>query len=462
MTSNIASRSASFRPAAAKRVQALARSLGARDVLVLTLSGLSPTASVYITGSAVLHMAGTGAAMALLLGGSVVVLASLLYAELGAAFPRAGGVYPGITAVLGPGPGLVVVTLGLITAPATLAFAASGLADYLRVLAPVLPRLPLAFGALGSAALLCTLNIRTSAWVTAAFLAAEMGALLVLTCAAGLHPARGLGEVLAHPMMLGPQHRLAPTPNWTLMLATLSGAYACAGSGLAIYFSEDMRGPPRRIGGMVAWIGLITAVIVIVPLVLLTTGIADLKPILAAEAPISAYLTVTFGYPIAYATSLVVALAILNNIIASMLAFSRFLYATGRDGAWPRPISAWLSKLHERFGSPWLASLALALTAGVLCLVGERGLLVLLSGEVFTATLVAASVLVGRQRHLTGTSSFRSPLFPLLPLLGFMIVAAFFSADWHDRTAGRPSLLLLAGVAMLAAAYHYVFRRRRN
>ncbi len=245
--------------------------------------------------------------------------------------------------MLGRGPGFVAVMLGLITAPATLAFGALGLADYLRVLAPDLPKLPLAFVALGGSALLCILNIRTGAWVTGAFLAAEMAVLLVLTSTAGLHPVRGLGEVLLHPVMLGTQHRLVSTPGWTLMLATVSGAYACAGSGLAIYFSEDMRGPSSGIGGVVAWVGVIAAAVVIVPLVLLTTSASHLSAVLSAEAPIAAFLAQTTGPWVAYATSLVVAVAILNNIIASMLAFSRFLYATGRDGVWPSALNAWTS-----------------------------------------------------------------------------------------------------------------------
>ncbi len=443
-----------------KAAQSLRRSLSVRQVVVLTLSGLSPAASVYITGSAVLHMAGTGAAAALLLGGGVAVLASLLYAELGAAFPRAGGVYPGITEVLGRGAGFVAVMLGLITAPATLAFLSLGFADYLRVFAPGLPKLPLAFAALVSAALLGALNIRAGAWVAGAFLAIEILALLVLTLTAGLNPARGLGEVLLHPVMLGPQRQLVATQGWTLALATVSGAYACAGSGLAIYFAEEMRGPFSQVGGVVAWVGVIAAVIVIIPLVMLTLSVAPIAPILSAEAPIAAYLTGTVGPLAAYLTSLTVALAILNNIIASMLAFSRFLYATGRDGMWPRAVSAWAARLNARFGSPWAASLALALVAGLLCLVGERGLLVVLSGEVFTATLVAASVLIGRRRGLTGATSFRSPLFPLLPLIGFMIVGAFIAADWRDVTAGRPSLCLLAGIVLSATVYHYLFGHR--
>ncbi len=439
----------------------LKRTLSVKDVVALTLSALSPAASVYITGAGILHMAGTGAAAAVLMGGAAVILASLLYAELGAAFPRAGGVYPGIVAVLGGEAGFVAIALGLITAPATIAFGALGLGDYLRVLAPSLPKLPIALGTLGAVALLCILNIRANAWLTGVFLVVEMAVLVVLAGAGGLHPVRGLGEVLLHPVMAEASHGLVATPMWTLMLASASGAFACSGAGLATYFAEDMRGAPQRIGGVVAGIGVVGAVLVATPLVLLTTSAPNLAQTLSAEAPIAEYLKAVVGPSVAYATTLIVALAILNNIIASMLAFSRFLYSTGRDGMWPKPLSDWMSRLHPRFGSPWLASLFLAAAAGMLCLVGERGLLVVLSGEVFTATLVITAVLIGRHRGLTGVSSFRSPLFPILPIVGFMIVAGFIAADWQDQSAGRLSLLVLATVALAAAGWAALRRRTR-
>lgn len=429
------------------------RTLRSWDVVILTLSGLSPAASVYITGAGVLHMAGTGAAAALMLGGVVAVVASLLCAELGAAFPNAGGIYPSIAGVLGRGPAFVTIALGLVAAPASLAFVALGLADYLRVFAPALPKLPVAFTALGGAVLLATLNIRINAWITGVFLATESLSLIVLTVLAGGHPVRGLGEVLLHPQMLGEHHRLLATPFWIMVLATLSGAFACSGSSLAIYFAEEIRGAPRRIGWVVALVGVVGAVVVGVPLVLLTTSVPDLAGSLSAEAPIAHYLKEVAGPAVAYAVTLAVALAILNNVIANMLAFSRFLYATGRDGVWPKPIGLRLSSLHRRFGSPWVASLALGCIGCGLCFVGERGLLVILSGDVFTAAMVVAAVLVGRRRGQTGVTSFRSPLFPLTPLLGLVVVAAVVAADWHDRQAGRPSLVLLSGVAVCALAY---------
>lgn len=441
---------------------ALARTLSARDVLVLTLSALSPAASVYITGSNILRIAGTGAAAAVLVGGLVITIASLLYAELGSAFPEAGGIYPGITRVLGPGTGFAAIALLLITAPAALAFGALGLADYLRVLDPALPKLPLALGALAAAALLSVLNIRTSAWITGAFLAAEMVVVLLLAAAAGLSSTRSLSEVLLHPVMVGPGNALVATPPWTMLLATISGAYACAGSSLAIYFSEDFRGVPSRIGRIVVIGGAIATTVISIPLVLVTTSVRDLAGTLSSEAPIARLLAGTVGPTLATATALIVALAIFNNIIAHSLASSRLLYSTGRDGIWRAGIGNRLAALHRRFGSPWLACAVLGLAAAGFCGIGERRLLILLSGEIFTSAMVVVAVGVGRVRGLTGVSTFRSPLFPMGPLVGLGIIAAFVTADWHDPDAGRPSLILLAAVAVAAFSYFRIFGVRRR
>ena len=76
--------------------------------------------------------------------------------------------------------------------------------------------------------------------------------------------------------------------------------------------------------------------------------------------------------------------------------------------------------------------------------------------------MVAASVLVGRRRGLTGLAgAFRTPLFPAAPLLGLVSLTAFLAADWRDRCSGRPSLCLLAGVVAIAFAYHAVVLKPR-
>ena len=186
-----------------------------------------------------------------------------------------------------------------------------------------------------------------------------MAAIVVILVVAGVHTARGLGAVLQHPQVLaaasGGGHALAPTPFWTVVLATISAALACSGSAWAIYFAEELGVEPRRIGGVVATTGLLAAALVCLPLVLVTTGVRDLAGALASDAPIAFYLNEAAGPLVAGVTALVVALAILNNVIASLLGFSRFLYATGRDGMWPAQVGRrWqdCTRASDRRGSP--------------------------------------------------------------------------------------------------------------
>ncbi len=69
------------------------------------------------------------------------------------------------------------------------AFAALGLADYVRVLIPGAPQLAVTFAGLVFAAVIAVLNIRSSALVTGAFLTVEALALTTLTLVALFHPA---------------------------------------------------------------------------------------------------------------------------------------------------------------------------------------------------------------------------------------------------------------------------------
>jgi amino acid transporter len=78
-----------------------ARKLSWFGVLMLTLSCLSPVFGVYGFGSDILQHAGTGAAPLFLLGIGTSVVWVLVYAELGSAYPFAGGDYVGVGSILG-------------------------------------------------------------------------------------------------------------------------------------------------------------------------------------------------------------------------------------------------------------------------------------------------------------------------------------------------------------------------
>ncbi len=437
----------------------LDRALSPAAVMLLTFSALSPVMSVYIGGAGVLRMAGTGAALAFVLGAAVAAILALLFAELGSAFPRTGGPYPSITAVLGPRVGFPFVTLQILTTPAFMSFAALGLADYLRVLSPGLPAMPIVLVSLLGASAIAVLQIRTGALVTGVFLAVEGLALALLIGVALAHPARPVLEVLAHPVLLS-GGRLAPTPWATIGLGVIGAAWASAGANWAMYFGEEMKDAERRIGGVIAWTGVIAGLLIAAPIVLLVASAADLRGVLSAEAPIAAYMAQTGGPVAAALVSAGVIVAIFNNMVAQSMGLSRFLYSTGRDGLWPGPVNRVLSTLHPRLRSPVAATALLGVVAAVLSLAGERVLLVFLSGDVFTTLLISLAVLAGRRRGATGMR-FRAPLHPLIPLFGIALTAVFSYTDWIDRAAGRPSILVLTAVFGLSLLY-YGWRTRRT
>jgi amino acid transporter len=139
---------------------------------------------------------------------------------------------------------------------------------------------------------------------------------------------------------------------------------------------------------------------------------------------------------------------------------SRLLFAAGRDNAFPAVVSRLLARLHPRYRSPIGATLTLVVVASVLTLLGERWLLIIISGNVSDYILIGFAVLAGRKAGLTGRF-FKAPWHPLIPVLGMLAGAGAIYADWTDTAAGRPSVVLLLGLFMGAAVY-YGWRRSRT
>ncbi len=443
----------------ASPVPTLNRVLGPTGVMLLTFSALSPVSGVYLGGDAILHLAGSGAAIAFIAGGVISALLALIHAELGAAFPRAGGIYPGIGAVLGPPIAFPYMVLAIPGAFAFVAFTAVGLGDYVRVLAPRVPLETIAVGSIAVGAVIAALNVQVGAAVTGVFLGIEVLALALLAGVALLHPVRPLADLIAHPLLLD-HGILKPVSYFTLGLATVSGVWATAGANWAMFFAEEMQDAERRIGRVIAWVGFIAAVMIATPIVLVLTSVSNLEQMLDAEAPIAAYLASTGGATIASLVSVGVVAALFNNVIAACMVFGRLLYSTGRDRIWPAPVNRLLSRLHPRFCSPLVATLIVGAIAAVATLLGEKYLLIYLSGDVSAYGLIAIALLVGRPRGLLGTH-YRSPFFPVLPIFCVAFTALAVVADWMDPDAGRPSTILLTSVFLLALGYYYRNLRHR-
>ncbi len=441
----------------------LHRKLSSFGVLLLTLSCLSPVFSVYGVGSDVLLHVGTGAVGMFMCGIGVALVWAVVYAELGSAYPYAGGDYVGVGSILGPWAGFASLTVWAVTQGPTIAFLARTIAVYVGDLVPAVSSFIVTFGVLGAAVVIALLAVRTSAFVTGAFLGIEMLAVAALIGAGLWHPVRSVAGVVLHPVALGAAGTLGPVAIGAMALAGVSAAYATTGGNQAIVFGEELVAPHRHMGRVILLAGVIGALATAVPVIAVVIGASNLPAILKSQVPLSAFMSAVAGPAASRALSAGVIAAIFNALIAQIMFSARLFFSLGRDGIFHRAVNASLARVHGASGAPRVATWVVAAFGGLCCLLDTHVLIVFTSGlTVYSLGLVSLAVLVGRSRRLTGLSGYwRSPLYPLAPILGLLLALGFGIADLLDADAGRPSLLML-GVLIGAGLlwHHFVLRRR--
>src|ERR1700727_4094289 len=161
----------------------LQRGLNLVGNLALTLSDITPTASLLVVGTAVIATAGTGSVWAYLIGGFIALNVALCMAELGSMFPVAGGLYSIVTRVLGRPVGFLALLdyIGqAIFLPASVAF---GVGTYIHSLAPSLSTNWIAAGMMILVALIALLDVKLNAVMIGFFLVIEMVVVVILALA---------------------------------------------------------------------------------------------------------------------------------------------------------------------------------------------------------------------------------------------------------------------------------------
>jgi amino acid transporter len=431
--------------------------MGPFAALLLTLAVLSPGLGVFIVGNDMLHQAGSGTIACLLAASGLGAAVAALYAELGSAFPHAGAEYTLAGRLLGAPAGFAMLAVYLVALPIGMAVSGLGIADYLGGIFPGLGERQMAVPAILAAVLIAACSIRLNATVTGLLVAAEVAA-LAATFATGLLHLRPDGlQRLLHPSMALAGGGVGSVPFTVLAVACASVIYALNGYGGVVCFGEEIRNADRNVGRVVYLALSIGAAIVVLPLAGVLMAAPDLGQLYRAPAPILSFLRASGGPILALLVSLSVAGAVFNCMIAIALSFGRMVFAAARDQAFPAPLNLLFGRLSRRFGSPAMATLALALVAVPLCFVDIK-ILIMINGNLNIAVygVMAMCVLVGRRSGLIAHSRSRAPWHPLAPLLVLAAMAALTLADLMDPDSGCPALVaggLVIGAGALYAAY---------
>jgi len=194
--------------------------------------------------------------------------------------------------------------------------------------------------------------------------------------------------------------------------------------------AEEARNPQRDvpIGIIVSLLGC-TVLYILVAGVL--TGMVPYKQI-DIDAPVAAAFAHR-GLPIAtLIISVAAVVGITSVLLVLLLSQARVLMAMARDGLIPRDF---FGAVHPRFRTPYKATI---LTGIVVALAGALFPLKLLADLVNIGTLMAFAIVCGAVMVMRRTNPnlprpFRTPLMPLVPILGIVFnVGLMFSLGWEN------------------------------
>ena len=381
-------------------------------------------------------------------GGVVSLIGALCYAELAAAWPHAGGDYHFLQRAYGRRVAFLfawarfsVITTGSI---ALLAFV---FGDYMSAVLPLGTYSAALWGAL-AVVVLTWLNARgihasasAQSWLT---LAEVLG--LVLVIAAGLWMWSSSVHRMPMPDGAASAGAVSAMPGLGMLgLAMVFVLLTYGGWNEAAYLSAELRGSRRGIlHALVISLALITV------LYLLVNGAyvygLGIQGMAKSEAVAADLLRVAFGRTGETLIAIMVAVAALTSINATMIVGARTNFAVGRD--WPQ--LHWLGRWEGARGVPAVALYAQSALALALVVLGGRlrsgfQTMVDYTAPVFWTffLLCTLALIVLRRKEPAAERPFNVPLYPLLPLL-FAAVCAYML--WSSLVYVKAGALVGVGV----------------
>jgi amino acid transporter len=400
------------------------------------------------------------------LGAIIAMADGLVWAELGAAFPLAGGSYAFLREIYGPkrqGNWLSFLYVWQLsfTAPLSIASGCIGLSGFLAVFWPGLLSAPIAalpalhysnFAAAAACLLVTALlyrNISSVARLAWVLFVGVMAAIAGVIVSGFAHAAASGGW---H-MPPGPPVSAAAALGG-LAQSTLLATYCYWGYYNICFLGGEVRRPERTIPrAILISVVMVSAFYVVMNLATLPSlrdsahvaESAALRVQLVADIARSA-----FGRWAGYTIAALIVWTAFASVFSLLLGYSRVPYAAARDGNYFR----FLAAVHPKHGIPHRSLVALGLVGALFCFftLAQVITMLVITRILLQFFLQQAGVILLRFRRPELPRPFRMPMFPLPPLAAM----AGFGFLLLYRAHAVAELAVAVGIAVSGTAIYLV------
>lgn len=436
----------------------LKRSLGALNLITLGIGAVIGAGIFTLTGQAAALHAGPAVALSFVLAGFTCAFAGLCYAEFASIIPIAGSAYTYGYATLGE---LVAWIIGwdlCLEYAFGAATVASGWAGYfnslLQQLGIVIPPalttttgnilvkyqgmwiekmslppgvsdagLPHVTGLFNLVAVcivvlvttILVVGIKESANFNSAIVIVKLGIVGVFLVIGGYF-------LFTHPHVASANwHPFIPPADGHgnfglggIPTAAASIFFAYIGFDAVSTAAQEAKNPQKDMPiGILGSLVVCTILYILVSLVL--TGLVNYKT-LNVSAPVALAIDAT---GVGWGSILVkigAVFGLATVMLVMLLGQSRVFYSMSKDGLLPK----WASAIHPRFRTPWITTIVFGAFAAIMPAVFNIDVLSQLVniGTLLAFTIVCAGVWILRVRHPKMERPFKTPLVPLVPILG--------------------------------------------
>jgi APA family basic amino acid/polyamine antiporter len=428
--------------AASEGEHSLKRALGAMNLTMLGIGAIIGAGIFVLTGTAAAQYAGPAIVLSFVLAGLGCLFAGLCYAEFAAMIPIAGSAYTYGYATLGEFIAWIIgwdLILEYLFGAATVAVGWSGyFTAFLRDLGVNLPTAwtQAPFNVEGTHTL-----VRNPGGIInlpAMVLIFLMTALLVI----GIRESARFNNIIVFVkvaivfLVIGFGFMFVNSANWQPFIPQNTGEFGHFGwSGIVrgagvVFFAyigfdavstaaQEAKNPQRDMPiGILSSLAVCTVLYILMALVM--TG---LVPYTQLNVPHPVFVAIEAAGPglrwLTYFINIGAIAGLASVVLVMLMGQPRIFYSMSRDGLLP-PV---FGKVHPKFQTPYITTIVTGFVAAVVAGLFPIGLLgeLVSIGTLLAFVIVCAGVILLRYKQPNLPRPFRTPMVPLVPILGILI-----------------------------------------